>query len=137
MKDNVDKLLESVVEKAMKSSHIESPSIDFTKMVMAHVNIQNTATVYQPLISKTGWGIIFSCVIAFVVYLYMITGVANNQWFETVDFNVISTMDLTNLFSKLKLEQVTSYAMLVCGVMLCAQIPILKYFIDKRQRDFS
>lgn len=137
MKDNVDKLLESVVEKAMKSSHIESPSIDFTKMVMGHVNIQNTATVYQPLISKTGWGIIFSSVIAFVVYLYMITGVANNQWFETVDFNVISTMDLTNLFSKLKLEQVTSYAMLVCGVMLCAQIPILKYFIDKRQRDFS
>ncbi|MBJ7879418.1 hypothetical protein [Gelidibacter salicanalis] len=137
MKDNADRLLESVVEKVMKSSHIESPSSDFTKRVMAHVNTKSTATVYQPLISKTGWLIVFSGVIAFVIYIYMITGTDTSKWFETIDFNVIATTDITNLFSKLKLEQVTSYAMLVFGLMLCAQIPILKYFIDKRQRNFS
>jgi|26BtaG_2_1085354.scaffolds.fasta_scaffold05058_2 hypothetical protein len=134
MKDNADKLLESVVEKAMKSAHLESPSSDFTKMVMAQVNLKSTTTVYQPLISKSGWAIIFGCVIAFVVYLYMVLGVSDSTWFESIDFNVVSTNDIANFFSKLKLEQVTSYAMLVCGVMLCAQIPILKYFIDKRQR---
>lgn len=137
MKENADKLLESVVKKAMKSARIESPSSDFTKMVMAQVNLKSKATVYQPLISKIGWVIIFSCVIAFVVSLYLVTGVETNKWFETVDFNLITTNDITNLFSKLKLEQVTSYAMFVCGVMLCAQIPILKYIIDRRQRSLS
>lgn len=137
MKDNADRLLESVVEKVMKSSHIESPSSDFTKKVMSHVNTKSTATVYQPLISKTGWLIVFSGVIAFVIYIYMITETGTSKWLETIDFNVIATTDITNLFSKLKLEQVTSYAMLVFGLMLCAQIPILKYFIDKRQRKFS
>ena len=137
MKENADKLLESVVKKAMKSARIESPSSDFTKMVMAQVNLKSKATVYQPLISKIGWVIIFSCVIAFVVSLYLVTGVETNKWFETVDFNLITTNEITNLCSKLKLEQVTSYAMFVCGVMRCAQNQILNYNIDTRQRSLS
>lgn len=137
MKDNADRLLESVVERVMKSSHIESPSPDFTKMVMSYVSTKSTATVYQPLISKTGWLIVFGIATAFVIYVYLSTGTDTSEWFEAIDFYVIATTNITNFFSKLKLEQVTSYAMLVFGLMLCAQIPILKYFIDKRQRKFS
>lgn len=137
MKENADKLLEHVVEKAMKSSTLESPSRDFTQMVMSQVGSKSSVLVYQPLISKTGWILIFASIAAFVVFLYMISGVEANHWFPAIDFSLISNIDFSKLIGDLELTQITSYAIIVCGIMLCAQIPILKYFIDKRQRNFS
>lgn len=137
MKENADRLLERIVEKAVKSSGIESPSDNFTSMVMVHVQAKGSVTVYKPLISKTGWLVIATCVIAFMVYFYIISGVESNDWFKKIDFSVLSNNRLTLFFSNLKLTQVTFYAMLACGLMLCAQIPILKYFIDKRANGFN
>lgn len=137
MKESADKLLESVVEKAMKFSELDSPQSGFTNMVMARVNSQSTATMYKPLISKTGWMIIVSSVTVFVVFLYQISGVEVNGWFEMIDFDLVTDNQITSFFSKLELATVTFYAIFVCGLMLCAQIPILKYFIDKRQQGFS
>lgn len=137
MKENADKLLEFVVEKAIKSSHLEMPSSDFTNLVMAQVNPKSLTTVYQPLISKMGWIIIMASVIAFVVYLYLISGAEANIWLKSIDFNIVSNNEIIKFLSQLNFTSVTFYAMLACGVMFCAQIPILKYFIDKRQQRFS
>lgn len=135
MKENADEFLENLVKKTMKSPPLETPSSDFTSNIMARINVKSTTTVYQPLISKMGWMLILTTVIASVVYLYVISA-AEANWFKTIDFSTGLNNQITNLFSELKLARITTYAMLVCGLMLCAQVPILKYFINKRQQRF-
>lgn len=132
MKENVDKLSNIIVKKAIRTSNLESPSSDFTNHIMAHVRPKSTAIVYRPLISRTGWILIFGSVITFVVFSYLNLGVDTNEWFQNIDLHSILTNGVANFFSKLKFDQITSYAMLVCGIMLCAQIPILKHFMDKK-----
>ncbi len=75
MKKNVDKQIENLVDKVMKQSTLETPSIDFTSHIMVQVEAakQSTSTTYQPLISKRVWAIISIGFIAFVGYiLYVI-----------------------------------------------------------------
>ncbi len=134
MKENADEFLENLVKKTMKSSPLEAPSSDFTSNIMARINVKSTTTVYQPLISKMGWMLILTTGIAYVVYLYVISAGEPNDWFKAVDFSTVSNNEIVNFFSELKLARITTYAMVVCGLMLCAQVPILKYFITKRQQ---
>jgi hypothetical protein len=134
MKENADEFLENLVKKTMKSSPLEAPPSDFTSNIMARINVKSTTTVYQPLISKMGWMLILTTGIAYVVYLYVISAGEPNDWFKAVDFSTVSNNEIVNFFSELKLARITTYAMVVCGLMLCAQVPILKYFITKRQQ---
>lgn len=137
MKENADRILDRVVEKAIKSSPLERPSSDFTQMVMAQVTAKSSVTRYQPLISRMGWVIIGAGIMGCVVYLYMASGVDTSLWWATLGFNLDLETGFPKLFSGLKLAEITSYALVACGIMLCAQIPILKYVLDKRQRRLS
>lgn len=136
MKANADEFLEKFIEKTIKSQPLETPSSDFTSHVMARINVKSTTTVYQPLISKVGWMLIFAIVVVSVVSLYMMSTVETITWFQAIEFSTILDTQMANFFSELKLARITTYAMLVCGLMLCAQVPILKYFITKRQQRF-
>ena len=62
MNENVDKHIEKLVDKAMKDSVLETPSFDFTSKVMQHVTAtsKSKATVYEPLISKKVWFVVFA-----------------------------------------------------------------------------
>src|ERR1700674_1453848 len=80
MKKNEDKNIELFVDKVMKETPLESPSRDFTAKVMVNVLAldKSKATVYKPLISKTGWMLIFAGIIATVVY-FIINGGAQGE----------------------------------------------------------
>ena len=71
MKANTDKHIEKFVDKMMKETTLDTPSVDFTAQVMSQVlkiKISQT-TVYKPLISKWVWYGIFISMLGLIAYL--------------------------------------------------------------------
>ena len=72
MKENEEKLIDQVVSKAVQKVAVQSPSHDFTEMLMHKIKAtqaSQTTIVYQPLISKRVWSllaIVFALLIGFV-----------------------------------------------------------------------
>lgn len=121
--------MDHFVDKVMKSSTLESPSLDFTVKVMSQITgtSKSTVTVYKPLISKTTWVILLlltAGIVGFSVYSKDDTTLG---WFDKLDFSRIS-----NLFSGVKISQSVMYSLLMLGVMLFIQVPLLKHYFNKR-----
>lgn len=132
MKENEDKQLENLVEKAMRQSVLETPSFDFTTNLMLKVENmkQSPTTIYQPLISKHMWFWIFTGFVAFVAYIIFITKPEASTWFSTID--ILDTEKVSNMFNGIQLSRTVIYATIFFAVMLLVQIPLLKNYFDKR-----
>lgn len=134
MNEKTDKLIDELVKKAMKKTAIESPSLDFTNTVMTQVNTihQCTVTTYKPLISKPMWLVIFA--VGFIIVLYIIFGGSTNQtnWLSFIDMSILTENKLSITFLTLKISKTVMYSVVLFGVMLIIQIPILKHYFDKR-----
>ena len=134
MKRNEDKNIEQFVDKVMKETPLESPSRDFTSKVMANVLAmdKSKATVYKPLISKTGWVLIFGGIIATMVY-FIINGGAQAEgqpWsFGPGIKDFIKTFNNVHLF---QLSRVTVNVIVVSMILIFIQIALLKNHLDKR-----
>ncbi|GAA4957234.1 hypothetical protein [Algibacter aquimarinus] len=138
MKDKVDKYLEEITNKVIKEAAVESPSFNFTNSVMAEVNMlnQSKSIVYKPLISKYTWGVIFAVFIALLVYIVFFSSQTEvsprSNWFNAIDFSVISNNKASNAISNFSIPKVFAYAIILFGGMLCIQVPLLKYHFNKR-----
>lgn len=134
MKDNVNNHIEKFVKKSIKKASLETPSLDFTNSVMAQVNaLQRSAiTTYRPLISKPIWFVIFT--VSLLIVLYIIFGTTTNDagWLSFIDLSVITNNRLSNTFSGFNISKSVMYAIVLFGLMLFIQIPILKHSFDKR-----
>jgi hypothetical protein len=134
MKENEDKNMEQYVQKVIKKTLLESPSHDFTAKVMANVLAmdKSKATVYKPLISKTGWIIIFGGIIATMVYFIINGGAQTGGHSWSFD---LSGKDFIKMFSSLHLFQfsrVTVNVIVVSTILMFIQITLLKNYLDKR-----
>jgi len=129
MKEKANKHIEQFVDKAMKSSSLETPSFDFTTKVMSQVleNSKSTVTVYKPLISKTTWGILLLITGALIVYSLFSNDSTSFVWLDQIDFSKVS-----NLFSGIKISNTVMYSLLMFAVMLFIQIPLLKHYFNKQ-----
>lgn len=134
MSDNVDKHIERLVDKTMDYSELESPSLDFTNVVMSQVNAleKGTVTTYQPLISKPMWFAIFAVGLAIVLYIIFGTTTSESGWLNTIDLSVLTDNKLNNAFSGFKVSKTVMYAVVLFGIMLFIQVPILKHYFDRR-----
>jgi hypothetical protein len=134
MKENEDKNIEQYVHAAIKETLLESPSRDFTAKVMAGVLTldKSKATVYKPLISKTGWVLIFGGIIATWVY-FIINGhaqVVDQSWsFGTGVNNFIKTFSDSHLF---QFSRTTINVIILSTILMIIQITLLKNYLDKR-----
>ena len=129
MKNNANKHIDLFVDKVMKSSKLETPSFDFTAKVMSQISetSRSTLTVYKPLISKTAWVILLLLTAGMVGFSLFSKNTTTLGWFDQLDFSIVS-----NLFSGVKISQTTMYSLLMFGVMLFIQIPLLKHYFNKR-----
>ena len=77
MNKKINNELELLTKKVIANSKIESPSINFTNLIMSQIEVLNKqqTTVYKPLISKTTWSYI---VIGFLISI-LITVFSNNS----------------------------------------------------------
>jgi len=121
--------MDKFVDKVMKSSTLETPSFDFTAKIMSQVTSisKSTVTVYKPLISKTGWGILLLLTAGLVVFSVYNKDTTTLGWFEKLDLSKVP-----NLFSGIKISQTAMYSLLMFAVMLFIQIPLLKHYFNKR-----
>lgn len=134
MKEKENNQLDKLVDKVMKQSTLETPSFNFTANVMQHITAdsKNRTTVYKPLISKTGWVVLIISILTIMIYILLSGDSQNSSWFDTLDFSMLSNIKIPNLFSGLKVSHTTLYALLLFGIMVCVQIPLLKNYFDKR-----
>lgn len=132
MKVNEDKHIEKFIDKVMKEIALEKPSIDFTSKVMSQVMAtkKSAVTVYQPLISKYSWMIIFGSFLLLVVYLIKNGDTQSTSWIDSIDLSILSH----NIFSKVKFSRIGFYAVLFLTLMFYIQIPLIKNQIDKQYK---
>lgn len=134
MKESEDKIIEKLIDKVMKQSTLETPSVDFTSIIMGKVDVikANASTTYEPLISKRIWFAIFGVFLVFVVYVIWIGKLEGSGWFGSMDFNILSANKFSEIFNGIRLSNTTSVSILMFAVMLLVQIPLLKYYFSKR-----
>lgn len=133
MKDHTEQHLDSLAKKAMKSSSLETPSVDFTANLMKqieHVSIGETIT-YKPLISKNVWIGIIASLIGLSIYM-MFGNIESSTLFDTIDFSLISNNGIAEAVSKIKISKILTYAIGFFGLVFFIQIPLMKHYMNKR-----
>lgn len=136
MKEQENKKIDALVNKIMNSVDLEAPSLDFTANIMSQVEVLSTSkiTTQKPLISKWGWGIIAVVIITIIVYA-LIGGVANetsNSWFNTIDYSMLYNNTITQFLSGIVISKTVLYSVVLFCALLFIQIPLLKYYFNKR-----
>lgn len=141
MNANTDKYIEKLVNKMMKETSLEVPSIDFTDEVMDRVLALSSskATVYKPLISKKGWVLISIGFIAITSYAIFGFKSEPSGFMNSIDFSILSNNKITHTLSSLKAPSVSiskafGYALMFLGLMICIQIPFLKHYLNQRYK---
>ena len=134
MKEQANTQVEKLVDKMMKSSALESPSVDFTSQILSKIETlqQSKSTVYQPLISKRVWAIIAGVCAVFVVYLFNTTSTESSSWFATIDFSKFTNNRVSESLSDYTFSKTMMYAIILLSVMVFIQIPLLKNYFEKR-----
>ena len=129
MNENADKHLDNLSRKVMGKSSVESPSFDFTNVVMSQVQALNySVTTYKPLISKWIWSLILLGVIAVFGYVIFGNATSESTWLKDLNLEGISF----NPLPEFNPSQSMNYAVLLFAIMLCIQIPLLKHYFNKR-----
>ena len=93
---------------------------------------QSKVTIYKTLISKPMWFAIF--VVALLIVSYIIFGMNTTEtsWLSFIDLSVITDNKLSNTLSGFRVSKTVMYSVVLFGIMLFIQVPILKNYFDKR-----
>lgn len=135
MKENEDKKnVQLLVEKVMKQIPLESPSLDFTSVVMANVLSVNTkkATDYKPVISQRGWLILFGSIIAAITYFIFRGNTQTGGSSESFGFDITGFTKTFNSAYLFQFSGTTINVIFLATVMLLIQIALLKNYLDRR-----
>lgn len=134
MNQQEDKYLDHLAKKVMKEAYLESPSFNFTDAVISQIEAleTNTATIYKPLISKTGWSLISAVLLGVIFYAIFGANTADSGWLSRVDLSVLSNFKVTNLLSGVEIPKTVTYAVVLFGLMLSVQILFLKRHLNKQ-----
>ena len=134
MKENADKNLDDLSRKVIGKSSVESPSFDFTQAVMSKVEAlgRSRVTTYVPLISKRIWLLIGVGVASIFGYIRFGSYGTETRWFEALKLDRYADFITTDAFSGFDVSKTMFYIVLLFGIMLAIQIPILKHQLDKR-----
>lgn len=130
MKEQVDKDLDDLTKKVVKEVSVETPSFDFTDVVMSRVfEIENNkATLYKPLISTKRWLFIMLGFICLIFYVIRTTQGDDLSWINITEVN----NKIIEAISGIKISKTFSYAIVLFSLMFCIHIPFLKNYLDKR-----
>ena len=134
MVEDINKHIDNFVEKVVKESSLESPSLDFTSNIMSQIEAvsQNEITVYEPLISKRVWLAISILVIVSLSYGILGNGLESLGWFDNIDYSIISNNKVTEVISGITFSKTLMYAVGLCGLLFFIQIPMMKHYFDKQ-----
>ena len=134
MKENVDKHLENLTEKVMKTTGLESTSYDFKSLVMAEIESMNisSSTTYVPLISKRTWIFILIAVLTIVLFFVLSDVTITTGWLNKIGIEQFNGFEIPNPLANLNVPSTLLYAVGLFGLMLTIQVPLLKRYFDQR-----
>ena len=129
-----DKHIEELINNMMKDVEMESPSADFTHMVMAQIDAdkQSNTIRYKPLISKHVWLIIGCAILGTCAYLLLNTSNYESSWLNRLDLGQFTNNSITQTLSGFTLPKTVMYTVLGFALMICVQVPLLKHYFNKR-----
>lgn len=127
MKENENKELEKLVDKAMKNMPLETPSFDFTSRVMAQTAIapKKVISTYKPIIPKSFWLVLTILIIGLLCYVYF-SGTPQEEISYGVDLKQIYNSKFNNITSDLNFSKTTMYATVALLLAMLAQIPLIR-----------
>lgn len=135
MEVNKEKKLDDIIRKSVKEIGLESPSADFTKTLLSKIDAstqKETATVYKPLISKAGWGVLSVILIAIsglAVYGNMDTNLA---WLEKMNIGALPKLQLMDALPDLAVSNIFFYGLLIFGLFALIQLVLFKQRLDRQ-----
>lgn len=137
MNQQEDKHLDDLTKKVIKEASLESPSLNFTDVLMSQINVieSSSTIVYKPLISKMGWTFISILFLGMILYMILGGNTESPDWLGSIDFSVFSNLKITNIFSGITIPKTVTYAVVLFGVMLSIQILFLKRHLNKPFED--
>ena len=119
---------ENIIKKLLKEAPMETPSKDFSKKVMQHIEKKNIYMPYRPLISKTAWlGIAALFIVGLVWVYYNPSSSAYNLDTRSLSEKV----NLKNPFEGLHFSKTTLYAIGFMALFIL-QVPVLKRIVEKK-----
>lgn len=131
MSNKETKNIDDLVKKMMASTSLEKPSLNFTDTVMSQIYALNTSKtfVYKPLISKSVWVFIAIGFVAVIFFVVFMSSSEPSGWLKVLN-NTLSDLKFTSF----KISKTAAYAFILLGLMVCVQVSLLKYHIDKRYK---
>lgn len=134
MQENVDKHLEDLTRKVMKTPELESPSFNFKSVVMSEIEgVELSSTIkYVPLISKRLWVLIGVTLLAVILYLIFSDTTITAGWLSKIGVERFFNFEISNPLADLNISTTLIYAIGLFGFMLAVQIPLLKRYFDQR-----
>ena len=133
MNETEDKKLEHLIDKIMKETSLETPSIDFTSNIMSKIEViaNSTVTPYRPLISKPVWIGLFALIIGTLAYP-LFFGPTETSWLPNIHISDLPYNTMVAKFSNLIFSKRMIYSVVIFALMFAVQISFLKLHFNKR-----
>lgn len=126
------KELDELIDKLMIDDSLDSPSVDFTKNVMASLSAERSPYfVYKPLLPKYIFavgGVVLVALIFGIFNLYGITE-TNPRYLESLNE---ASSRFTELFAQIRFSKTIGYIIFFAGLMFCVQTILLKKHFDSK-----
>jgi hypothetical protein len=135
MEDNREKQLDDFIRKVVNHAGLEAPANDFTKNILSKIKLEknkSTVTVYQPLISRTGW--LIMAIFAVILFAFVIFGNLDLHigWLPSFDQLVPNKIGFVDSFLQLRLPNTLVYATTGLVIFVYIQILFFKKYFENR-----
>jgi hypothetical protein len=135
MENNREKQLDDFIRKAVNHAGLESPANDFTQNIISKIVLEknkSTVTVYQPLISRTGWLIL--TIFTIILFAFVIFGNLDLHigWLPAIDQLVPNKIGFVDSLLHLRLPNTLVYAITGLLLFVYIQLLFLKKYIESR-----
>ena len=135
MEENKKDKLDELIRKSVKDIGLESPSADFTKKLLSKIEArtaEQSVTVYKPLISKLGWGLMAFFVVAMSLFALNDKLDIQFAWLEKMNLGALPKLQLTDALPDMAISNIFLYSILIFAVFAAIQMVFLKHRIDRQ-----
>lgn len=135
MEANKEKKLDNFIRKSVKEIGLESPSVNFTKTLLTKIEVsaqKETTTVYKPLISKVGWGVLAVILLALSGLAIYGRGDTKLAWLEKMNMGALPKLQLMDALPNFAISNIFFYGLLIFGLFALIQLVLFKQRLDRQ-----
>ncbi|NAS11843.1 hypothetical protein [Poritiphilus flavus] len=133
MEENKEKILDQFIEKTVKEAGLDSPSMDFTSVVLSKLESQkSTITAYKPLISSRTWAILIAILSATGIWVLFGKAEFEFRWLKGLGLDTSAISTYMDRPVNIELPDIAMYAIVIMALFALLQAILLKARWDKR-----